>query len=71
MPGSTFKKCCACGGDIRVARRKCDLCGAAQQLKKKLESQKDHYNDNWARNTLKGNNVAKVLNTAHLLVSKR
>ncbi|XP_045561376.1 uncharacterized protein isoform X2 [Salmo salar] len=70
MPGSTFKKCCACGGDIRVARRKCDLCGAAQQLKKKLESQKDHYNDNWARNTLKGNNVAKVLNTAHLLIHK-
>ncbi|XP_041748133.1 zinc finger and SCAN domain-containing protein 31 isoform X2 [Coregonus clupeaformis] len=70
MPGSTFKKCCACGGDIRVARRKCDLCGAAQQLKRKLESQKDHYNDNWARNTLKGNNVAKVLNTAHLLIHK-
>lgn len=50
-----------------MARRKCDLCRAAQQLKKKMDSQKD--DDNWAQSPLKGNNVAKVLNTAHLLVS--
>ena len=68
MAGSTKKSCTSCKGHIRVACKKCPLCGAVQPMKSKLESQKKRYDTQWAATTLKGNNIPKVLNSVNLMV---